>query len=282
MIKRNWKTMAALLLSVLALVAYRVYDGMRTDTAAPEISVSAEVLEVSVLAGEDVLLDGVTATDDRDGDVTSTLVVEGISSISDANEVTVTYAAFDRSGNVGKAKRTVLYTDYESPRFVLNRPLSFYSGSGFDLLAAIRAEDVVDGDISYRIKATSLDETTVTAVGNHSICFRVTNSLGDTVELILPVEVYTERYNAQLTLTDYLVYIKAGDAFDHTDYLESFTAREETLALNGRVPAGMALRIMGQVDTRTPGVYALAMTMTQEQGTQEYVGYTRLIVVVEE
>lgn len=282
MIKKNWMTIAVLLLSILVLIGYRVYDGVRTDTTAPEITVSTEVLEVSVLGGKDVLLQGVAAADDRDGDVTGSLVVEGISQINDAHEVTVTYAAFDRSGNVAKAKRTVRYTDYESPRFMLNRSLAFYSGTSFDLLAAIRAEDMVDGDISYRVKATSLDETSVSAVGNHTVRFRVTNSMGDTVELTLPVEVYTERYNAQLTLTDYLVYIKAGDDFDYTDYLDEFVARDETVELNGRVPSGVVLRSMGYVDTDVPGIYALALTMTQEQGTLEYVGYTQLIVVVEE
>lgn len=282
MIKKNWMMIAVLLLSLLALAGYCVYDGVRTDSTAPEITVSAEVLEVSVHDGKDALLQGITAADDRDGDVTASVVAERVSAISDANEVTVTYAAFDSSGNVAKTNRTVRYTDYESLQFTLNRPLAFYSGTSFDLLAAIQAEDMVDGDISYRIKATSMDETSVSAVGNHTVRFRVTNSMGDTVELTLPVEVYTERYNAQLTLTDYLVYIKAGDRFDAAEYLDEFTVREDVLPLNGNVPAGVVLRTMGYVDTEVPGVYALSMTMTQEQGSLEYVGYTRLIVVVEE
>lgn len=282
MIKKNWMTIAVLLLSILVLIGYRAYDGMRTDTAAPVITVSGETLEISVLAGDDALLQGVTASDDRDGDVTASLVVERISSISDANEVTVTYAAFDRSGNVAKAKRTVRYTDYESLRFTLNRPMIYASGTSFDVLAAIVAEDMVDGDISYRIKATSMDEASVSSVGLHSVCFRVTNSLGDTVELTLPVEVYTERYNAQLTLKQYLVYIKAGEEFEYMDYLDTFTVRDDTIRLNGRIPAGVVLRAMGYVDTDTPGVYALTMTMTQEQGSLDYVGCTQLVVVVEE
>lgn len=282
MIKKNWTMIAVLVLSVFALVAYRFYDGLRTDTVAPEITVSGETLEVSVTDGKDALLQGVAAVDDRDGDVTASVIVEGISSISDANEVTVTYAAFDRSGNVAKTRRTVRYTDYEPLRFTLNRPLVFASGSSFNVLAAIQAEDMVDGDISYRIKAISMDETSVSTAGNHSVRFQVTNSMGDTVELTLPVEVYTERYNAQLTLNSYLVYLHTGDDFDYTDYLDTFTVREDTIHLNGRVPAGVVLRTMGYVDTDTPGVYALSLTMTQEQGNLEYVGYTRLIVVVEE
>lgn len=281
MIKKNWMTLAVLLLSILALIGYRVYDGMRTDTAAPKITVDTEVLELSTKDGKAALLQGVTAIDDRDGDITARLVVEGISRLIGENEVTVTYAAVDSSGNVAKATRTVRYTDYTSPRFTLNRPLVYASGVNFDPLTAICAEDVLEGDISYRIKATSLDETTVTTVGAHSLSFRVTNSLGDTAELVLPVEVYTERYNAQLTLKEYLVYIKAGEKFDYTDYLDTFTAREEVLELNGQIPSGLTVQTVGHVDTKIPGVYALSMTATQRQGNQEYVAYTRLIVVVE-
>lgn len=280
--KKNWMTVAVLVLSILALVAYRVYDGLGTDTTAPEITVNAEALEVSVHDGKDVLLQGIAAADDRDGDVTGSLVVEGIGEINDANEVTVTYAAFDRSGNVAKAKRTVRYTDYESLRFALNRPMVYAAGSSIDVLAAIQAEDMVDGDISYRIKATSLDETAVTAAGLHSVRFRVTNSMGDTVELVLPVEVYTERYNAELTLTDYLVYLKAGEQFDYMDYLDTFTVRDEVTKLHGTIPSGVVLHVTGWVDTQTPGVYGLLMTMTQEQGTMSYAGCTQLVVVVEE
>lgn len=282
MIKKNWMTLAVLLLSILALIGYRVYDGMRTDTAAPEIHMDTEVLELSATAGKAALLQGVTATDDRDGDVTASLVVEGISQINDAHEVTVTYAAFDGSGNVAKATRTARYTDYTAPRFVLSRPLAYASGVNFDILAAVGAEDVMEGDISHRIKATSLDETTVTAVGTHTISFRVTNSLGDTAELVLPVEVYTERYNAQLTLTEYLVYLKAGEKFDYRDYLDTFTAQEEVLELSDRIPADISIRTVGSVDMAVPGVYALSVTATLQQGNQEYVAYTRLIVVVEE
>lgn len=282
MMKKNWMTVAVLVLSILALVAYRVYDGMRTDVTAPAIAVGTEVLEVSVHDGKDALLQGVTAADEQDGDVTASLVVEKISEINDAHEVTVTYAAFDRSGNVAKAQRTVRYADYEAPRFTLNRPMVYAAGSGVDLLAAIRAEDVVDGDISYRIKATSLDETAVTAAGLHSVRFRVTNSMGDSVELTLPVEVYTERYNAELTLTDYLVYIKAGQKFDYMHYLKAFTVRDEVTKLHGTIPSGVVLHVTGWVDTKTPGVYSLLMTMTQEQGNMRYTGCTQLVVVVEE
>lgn len=58
------------------------------------------------------LLAGVTATDAEDGDVTASLLVEGISGRNDDGTVQVTYAAFDSNHHVTKATRAVRYTDY--------------------------------------------------------------------------------------------------------------------------------------------------------------------------
>lgn len=160
-IKRNWKLLVMLAVSLAALVGYRVVDGLRTDSTAPVITVDDSVmLEVSVL-DRAALLTGVTAADDRDGDVTASIVVESARDITDDGCVTVTYAAFDSSGNVAKTTRTVRYTDYRSPRFTLSNSLVFTYGTNFDVLKVVGAEDVLDGDIGYRVRANSLEEVSL-------------------------------------------------------------------------------------------------------------------------
>ena len=68
MIKKNWKMLALLALCLGVLVGYRVLDGLRRDNVAPKIKISdASPAEMSVYAPE-ALLEGVTATDDRDGE----------------------------------------------------------------------------------------------------------------------------------------------------------------------------------------------------------------------
>lgn len=283
MIKKNWKLLILVAVSLAALLAYRIYDGVITDSTAPEILISdSAVPEVSVYAPE-ALLEGVTAMDDRDGDVTASIVVESVDGILDDGTVTVTYAAFDASGNVAKAQRTVRYTDYEPPRFTLSRALDFVYGTNFDVLNVVGAVDLLDGDIGYRVKATSLDNVSVNAEGIHNIQFRVSNSLGDQVELVLPVEVYyAGRYNAQLNLSEYLIYLNVGDIFDPTDYLQQYIARGVGTNLTGGVPAGLELQVEGRVDTSVPGVYAVAYTVSGTQDNVLYEGYARLLVVVEE
>ena len=283
MVKKNWKLLILLAVCLGVLAGYRMLDRLRTDSRAPEITISdSGIPEISVYDTE-ALLKGVTATDNRDGDVTSSILVEHVGGILDDGTVTVTYAAFDRSGNVAKIQRTVRYTDYESPRFTLKKSLDFIHDTSFDVLNVVGAVDLLDGDIGYRVKATSVDAVSINEEGTHNVQFRVSNSLGDQVELVLPVEVYySGRYNAQLYLTQYLLYLDVGEAFNPMDYLQEYIARGSGENLARGIPDSLSLKTEGRVDTNKPGVYVVSYTMSSTQGNTLYEGYARLIVVVEE
>lgn len=281
--KRFPITLAVFLLSVVILVAYIVYDASKTDGIAPEIKIEEGVLTLSVDDGEDVLLTGVTARDDKDGDVTDSLIVESVYGISEDGSVTVRYAAFDSAGNVATAERTVVYGDYESPVITLDGALVFEYGSTFDVFDHVGAIDVFDGDVTRRVKATMLSEgVTVSEEGTHEVQFRVTNSVGDSVQLVLPVEVYPDdAYNATLTLAEWLVYVPAGTEFDANKYPTLFkTVYEETSLAEG-LPDGIELIVESDVDVNVPGVYTVKYKAIKDVNGRSYVGYTKLIVVVE-
>ncbi len=287
--KHKFASLALIVLCLGIWFGYRVLDRMRSDTAAPEIIISPEAAEISVLDPVDTLLQGVTAEDRRDGDVTASLVVESVRLTDPDGTVQVRYAAFDKTGNVAKAVREMRYSDYVSPRFSLSRSFAFPSGSGVDLLPLTHVEDMLDGDISNQVRATPLDSKSVTAMGLHSVQFRVTNSLGDTVELVLPVEVYdASEYSAGLELTDYLIYLKVGDTFRAESYLSRFVMNRDSVGLTGGLPAGFTLKTSGSVDTATPGVYSVSYTVTWHPETDDTqrekypMAYSQLIVVVEE
>lgn len=282
--RRIWLPLIFLMLALLIFGAYRVYDQHITDNRAPQIAIEQTegLLQVSVADPESVLLQGVTATDARDGDVTASVIVESVNNINDENQVTVTYAAFDRAGNVAKAQRVVQYTDYQSPRFTLNTPLAYAYGSRFDVLENIGAWDELEGDISRRVKATLLDDVAISAEGTHDVQFRVTNNLGDTVDIVLPVEVYrADDYAAQLVLTDYIVYLPKNSVFIYRDYLKEFNLFGESTSLTGGLPEGMQMKTKGTVNTRKEGVYDVSYWVTGELDGRSYTGYSRLIVVIE-
>ena len=280
--KQNWISIVLIAICIGVLFGYRAVARIRADHTPPEIHMEETLLELSAMEPRSALLQGVTARDKRDGDVSGSLVVESVRLLRSDGTVTVTYAAFDAAGNVAKQSREVRFSDYRSPRFSLSKPLMFSQTSSYDVLSIIGAEDMLDGDISHRIRATVLDEVESGYTGTHNIQFRVTNSLGEMVELVLPVEIYTPSlFEGTLTLTDYLVYMKQGERFNSRDYLENLTIGREEMELNGMLPADIQLAVSGGVNTGIPGVYTVDYQVSREVGNQTYSAYSRLIVVVE-
>lgn len=280
-----------LILAALAVfVGYRQYDAIKSDVGAPEISINdTQTLQISVQTPKAELLQGVTAVDRHDGDVSDKLVVESMHLMDADGLIEVGYAVADKSGNVAKATRMVQYTDYESPKFSLSAPLIYEVYEDFDIMRSVFAQDVVDGDIQHRIRATALGEESIMSQGVHEVHFQVSNSLGDISEIILPVEVIeTGTYAADLTLTDYLVYLPQGAIFRPEEYLDEFIYRAESTSLRNGLPHNFFIEVTGAVQTQTPGVYHIEYLVTRvvQHATnpeldQMYSGYSKLIVVVE-
>ena len=272
--------LAFVFVAVFALYMF-IVQGV-TDTRPPVISFSDTVLELSMRDPDSAYMQGVSAADDQDGDVTASVVVESIRLLESDGSIQITYAAFDAAGNVSKAVRTARYTDYESPRFRLSRSLTFANNSNFDIFQFVKAEDGLDGDISHRVRITSMDETSVSTIGMHQLELRVSNSLGETVKLVVPVEVYAAgTYEANLSLKDYLIYLPVGARLDPESFLDTYTRGSEKMSLRDGIPEGLTLQMNHNVRTDVPGVYTIEYRVTQTVGEQDYTGYAKLIVVVE-
>ena len=91
---------ADVVLLVICLIFY-----LGRDRKGPEIFFNEEnQIVYSDGIDEELLLDGVTAVDEKDGDVSDSLLVEKVAG-TNGKEVIVTYVARDSSNNVGKASR---------------------------------------------------------------------------------------------------------------------------------------------------------------------------------
>ena len=251
-------------LSVVGLGGYRIAAKLSTSGEAPVISFDTNMLEVTTDATDQELLQGVTATDAEDGDVTDSLLVETSTNFISDNTVEVTYAAFDSNGHVTKAARPVRYVDYTSPRFRFSGPMIFSEAGVSELLSYVGAYDCIDGDISSRVKVSAVESGTLLSTpGDHLLEFRVTNSTGDTAYLKFAVEVVSGYSSAkQVPLTDFLIYLPVGSEFDPLSYLQEGYASER------------GLEVRNEVDTGKPGVYDVHYTLGNSS--------SRLIVVVEE
>ena len=95
----------------LAGAGYMTYKNQ--DHTAPEIKVD-QSKKIAYTEGEDYgkLLEGVTAQDDKDGDLTSEVFVEKVVPVSKKKAV-VYYGVTDKAKNVGTASQEVIYQEIE-------------------------------------------------------------------------------------------------------------------------------------------------------------------------
>ena len=101
---------AGLIVLCVALGAGTAAVVVTDDRKGPEIELPADG-DVTYEEGSDTasLLEGVTATDEKDGDVTDSLMIENIFPNDDHTSASVVYAAKDSHNNVSKATRRVNY-----------------------------------------------------------------------------------------------------------------------------------------------------------------------------
>lgn len=249
--------------SAAVYIGCRIYAGVMTDHTPPVIS-GGDAIEVSVEDPQEKLLEGMTAEDDRDGDVTDSLVVQEISEFDDEGNRTVRYAAVDDSGNVGYYSRTMTYTDYRQPTFAMSSPLRFPMGTSFNICEGITASSVLDGDLSDKIKYTLDRAVSNATTGTYEVEFRVMDSAGRTSYLKTVLEVYDpSEERIEVTLSDYLVYIRANSEFHASAYFEEASVDGD-------------LDIQSTVNTSKAGVYYTDYVVTDNRLT----GKSRLVVVV--
>lgn len=247
----------------------------REINRSPEISFVEDEITVSVADDETVLLQGVTASDPEDGDVTASLVVESIDEFGEDGSRQVNYAAFDSSGNVAKATRLLRYSDYHGPEIVLVKELKTVVGTELNLQDCIRVEDLLDGNITNQLRVVESDYSNYVP-GEYEVTFQVTNSAGDTTEQTFTIQCVSEqqRTGPVITLSTYSVTLPVGENFEPRDYIEAVSGYSE----DGEALTAQDVEISSGVDTGQSGTYQVGYTL---KGGDGETGTARLTVIVQ-
>ena len=262
-------------LSVLAFALAIYYTQFYKDVVPPEIRMDADVITVSAADGDEALLRGVTATDNRDGDITGAVLVDGVSQLTGPNAARVRYIVFDAAENAATASRTVVYSDYEAPRVFILQPLIYNVGDTIALRGRVIARDCLEGNITDRIRISSQDLSN-RAAGVYHLTIWVMNKLGDVSTVTVPVIVREDDPAVPVVeLKSYLTYLTRGEEFDPKAYFQSYYDSADSRARN----YFDHLEVSGEVDTDTPGTYEVAYSATNSDGLT---GQAILTVVVEE
>lgn len=269
--------------------AYKIKVLLVEDTVAPVISSEQDEITISVNDEESALLQGLTAEDNKDGDLTDSIRVSSMSHFISDGKRTVSYVVFDKGNQAGTYERTLQYTDYVPPRIYMKEPLRYtvQEIQKADFTDVLTAQDCLDGDITTEIRSFSDTYFYGVVEGEYPITFQVNNSAGDTCSVTVDITVLdstntTEAMKYYPMLSDYIFYTQVNvgvDVLGHVTGLERNGVeylyeqdpelRDSTL---GRIV------VTSTVDYTTPGVYPVECTYTSNEGVA---AVTKAYIVVE-
>ncbi|SDB21401.1 hypothetical protein [Eubacterium oxidoreducens] len=278
-----------ILIVAIAAAAFMTYRRMQSgDGMAPIIRMSDTKIEISVEDDESVILDGVSATDVTDGDVTDSLVVEKISAFMEDGRRIATLAAFDSDNEVGVATREIVYTDYKPTRISITEPLVFTLNTT-SFLEGVTAKDCLDGDLSGQLKFSDSGQIETDAAGVYDMQLEVTNSAGDISRLPIKITMMSSESMANtpvIYLKNFVKYVNVGDSIDY----ESLIKKCEYLGVEYEAVEGKSVgeSTIGRskfaidtsdVDLNTPGNYIVTYTVSINDSSK---AKAYLYVVVED
>ncbi len=234
------------LLTIVAagLIGVNGYVYLSADRTGPEIQLSSEVTTYDVAVGKDSLLVGVTAVDDKDGDVSDTLRVASVLPNSDNSRVTVTYTAKDSSNNVTK-KSTSLAFGSSGVAVDQTAEGETTDGTGEDAAGTESQASTDPADLERA--ATESDEAAISALAPTAPVFR---------------------------LTTHYATVAVGDTWHYYDYIASMTDDQDS----SNKLAGSII-VDGSVDTSKAGTYEVVYHVTDSNGNES--NRAKLTVTVE-
>ena len=160
------------------------------DTVKPVITLNGG--NVSIEKGKKYTDKGATATDDRDGDLTSKIVTKSDVNTNVVGTYSVTYSVADAAGNKVQKIRTVkVYTKADTVKPIISikgqNPVKVQLASGYKDAGAT-ASDNIDGNLTANIKKTGSVDTN--KLGTYTIEYAVSDAAGNTAKAVRKVEVF--------------------------------------------------------------------------------------------
>ena len=227
------KWVALLLVVCIGLAGGVGFMRMNADTEGPEIVFTSEAPSVyrSDMSNEE-LLTGVTATDRKDGDVSSSLTVESVYEIDDSH-VAVTYTAKDNSNNITKQKYEMEMDPSDAGKASEDTSAFGEKTDNADAAATtgVDAEQSENPDT-----ADHAEENADEAAAEKEKQEAEANTMPD--------------QNPRIYLTDYLIKVPVGTSVDLLSYVSEIKDdSDDAYALWRKV------QITGEVNSAVPGTY---------------------------
>ncbi len=238
-----------MIVACLLLLAATVHIVVSEDRTAPVIKFTDTRISYGENDDIDVLLEGVNAIDDQDGDVSDTLIIDGIYVNDDGTTAKVIYAARDKKNNIAKASREI---DYMGGKITTT--------SSIKKLDESELGSPNETDTPENKETVSADEP---ASGTETETEDQTESSAETESETEETEDLPEGSPVIKLSTD-KVTIEKGESIDQLSYVESITDDEDDTNTLWR-----RISITGdQLDRYTAGTYELIYFVIDTDGNK--------------
>ncbi|MBQ8577102.1 MAG: DUF5011 domain-containing protein [Clostridia bacterium] len=226
-------------------------------------------------SGTPDFLSGVSAVNGSGEDVSHRVTVSVTGGGN--KERTLVYQLVQTDSRTVTAARTLYLENYSGPAIVFTGGGETVGEEDIPSLVmllstggVLSADDGFGHDITAAVQITC--DTEITGDGSYSFTFTVGNLLGDTATLHTALSVRAKQKGPTLRLTASAVTLPVGGTFDAASFISA--AWDDTDGdLSGSV------RVEGNVDTGTPGVYRLTYTLSNLRG-EEAAPQTLVVTVV--
>jgi uncharacterized repeat protein (TIGR02543 family) len=143
---------------------------------------------INLEVGETFTDPGATASDNIDGDLTSSITSSGTVNTATEGTYTIEYSVSDAAGNIASVSRTVIVSLDLPPTITLigSSTINLTVGDTFTD-PGVTATDDVDGDVTLSITASGIVDTST--AGTYVITYSVTDTAGNTTEVIRTISV---------------------------------------------------------------------------------------------
>ena len=212
-------------------------------------------------------LEGVTAKDEKDGDVKVQVMPTEIDSAKPGT-FTLTYYAFDKSGNMASYDRTVQVIDGETggtsdiadkvaPEIKLfDDEFSFPAGNHINPLSFVRASDNTDGDISGKVKIVG-EAPDLAKPGDYTVKVEVSDKAGNKKEASMKFHIADSK--AAIYAPETAIHV--GDKFDPLKGVTAISKSGSYITNKVKVDAS-------KMDTSAPGNYIIEYSVKDYDGTE--------------
>ncbi|PEL37632.1 cell wall anchor protein [Bacillus toyonensis] len=207
---------------------------------------------------------GVSAIDEKDGDITSKIKVEGNVDTSKPGTYEVTYSVTNSKGLTIVRKQPVKVKETEGTKNeapVLTVPFSttLHVGEEFDPMAGVSATDKEDGNLTNKVKYKGNVDTS--KPGKYIVEYWVIDSKGvnatATRSVIVKENEETPDMEPKLTAPTKTT-INVGDKFDPMAGVKAIDNEDGNITSK--------VTVDGNVDTSKPGTYELTYTVLDSKG----------------